>query len=412
MKRFLGVVLMFWVGHSWAQPLPEVPATDVQAFVAQAQRGGRVAMREGVYRLDRPLILNNPVELVGTGSKKTVLASRAEGQLIRFNSTGKSSATGIAFEHQGTAQAYVIYIQAGDVTLNDVAVSGAMRDEANRQGGSGIIVWNNAKLTLNKSVVFKNQLEGVAALAQSQVVISDCDISENQGSGLSLYDDSTGQVTNTLFELNQASGLEVLLRSKLSLENSDVQKNGEFGLFVADTAAATLKMNTIQQNTYSGILARDQAQVNLENNDILSNKESGVFYVGSATGAVRSNLVEKNTINGIAVSEKARIQVINNMVRSNAEFGIYAEKEALLVAQQNTIESSGYSGILARDSVQATLERNLLQSNGEYGIFFVGNAGGRVQGNECKQNKRVDLYLEKTSKPTIGENACKVERQP
>lgn len=412
MKSFLSLVLASLMGFSLAQSLPEVPAADVQAFVAQAQRGGRVVLRSGIYRLNQPLVLGNPVELVGAGSDKTVLASRAEGQVIRFNSTGKSSATGIAFEHLGTAQAYVVDVRAGEVTLTDVAVSGAVRDEANRQGGSGIIVWNNSKLTLNKSSVFKNQLEGIAALDQSQLVISDSDISENEGSGVVLYDSSTAQIVNSLLEKNGSTGIEVLNKSKLSVEKCDIRQNAEFGIFVRGTASAAVKDNGINGNTYSGILARDQAQVSLENNDILGNKESGIFYLGSATGVVRSNLIEKNTYSGIKVSEKARPLIENNMVRGNNEFGLVADKDAVVTVRQNTFDSNGYSGILARDNVQAILERNLLQNNGEHGILFVGNAGGRAQGNECKQNKLTDLYLEKSSNPTLGTNACKLERQP
>lgn len=411
MRHIVAAGLLF-IGLAFTQSLPEVPASEVQAFVAQAQRGGRVALRAGIYRLTQPLTLNNPVELVGAGSTQTVITSTAEGYVVSFRGGGKSSATGLAFEYQGKAQAYVVYIQEGEVILTDVAVSGAVRDAANKQGGSGIIVWNDSKLTLNKSVVWSNELEGVAVLDKSQVVIKDSDLSENVGSGLSLYDDSAGQVDNTLFEQNEASGIELFDRSQLTLENSDLQMNGEFGLYVADAASATARENSIQQNTFSGVLARDQAQVTLENNDILSNKEAGILCVGLATSVIRNNLIEKNATNGISASEKARVLAINNLVRGNAEFGLAASKEAVVSAQQNTIEFSGYSGILARDNVQVILERNLLQNNGEHGIFFVGNAGGRAQGNECKQNKLTDLYLEKSSNPTLGTNACKVERQP
>jgi parallel beta-helix repeat protein len=144
-------------------------------------------------------------------------------------------------------------------------------------GGRGIVLFNNAEITLTFSNVSRNYDGGILMTHTSRAVLRNNLVSQNGTAGAYYEMETTGEITGNLFTNNGARGSR--------------GPGGNNGVEIAGLAAPmTISGNTFSSNTLNGIFIED-GTVNLLNNTFFDN------FVG-VTVANSRNMPVNVTIRG------------------------------------------------------------------------------------------------------------------
>ncbi|MEM7532636.1 MAG: choice-of-anchor D domain-containing protein [Chloroflexota bacterium] len=208
--------------------------------------------------------------------------------------------SGITITRNSAAQFRIMYVNGGDITLDNVTIhNGSLTGTGNPSGnGAGIMGNNNAVINLTNSRIISN--------ASTQ----------NRGGGLYTRGSSDVTLTNSEVRENYArqhgGGLQVRYTSTLNLISSRIvsntgQNNGGGGIFARQSMVNIT--DTLVSENYSsvrggGIYVQNSSAVTITNSDISTNtsKEHGggimTRFNGDTLVRVVDSVVRNNYANG------------------------------------------------------------------------------------------------------------------
>jgi parallel beta-helix repeat protein len=344
--------------------------------VQNAPDGATIHLAAGEYRLEGPLDIDRPLQLVGEGMTESTIMSNAEGFAVRYRGEGLFGAQDLTFRHVGSAPAHTMVVDGGEVALARCRFTGSIEGEELWTGGVGL-----------------------------------------------LLSEASGQVEECLADSNGMAGIVFAAGAAITLEDNII-RNNQYNLVYFDDAGGVARGNQVLGGM-DGILVTDQAQPTLEENACQDNSEAGIVYLGTSGGLARGNDCTENVI-GVIVSEQAQPTLEGNLCGGN-NYGIVIDGQAQPTLEGNrcldvdldgiTYAGSaggvarnnectmGVTGIKLTEQAQPLLEGNISTGNYTYGIAYLDTSGGIARGNECSGNE-VGLYVKRSSTVELVDNDC------
>lgn len=274
----------------WGETVLDPKASSsLTEAINRAPVHGKIFLREGVYRLDRPLEITRPVELLGEGMEKTFVACEKEEYVLKV--WGKSfTAKGITFEHRGSKASHVAVIASACIRIEACRFCGAVFDQSSETGGVGLYVRGTATGTVRDCIFCNNQLYGICLSGEANLVLLSNACERNSVAGI-MYTESAGGVAR----------------------NNVCRNNNHIGIAVLSNGKPRIVGNTCEHNGKAGILYFNAGGVAI-NNVCRNNEDAGIFVSGQATPILQANTCEGNKRYQIVKGKEAHPQLLSNLV--------------------------------------------------------------------------------------------------
>lgn len=375
---------------------------DTAALLAQIAVGGSVTVPAGAFMLSAPLMIDTDTDLTGAGMKATLLMSDApqDTVIMRGSAVGLSD-LGIA--HLGHVPARSVLQEGGSLNLSHVLLTGAVRDDATSEFGSGLWVKDAGEARISDSSVTGNVF-GVYVSDRSQVSVTSTVLNANRDGAFLFKDQSSGTVTGSTIEGNGSHGVHITGQATPELASNRIRNNRGRGITVYGQATPTIHDNTIEGNTLQGIGVQDTATPNIETNVIQGNKQSGVTYFDNAGGSASSNTVQANQTAGFRITEYAAPTLDGNTVTRNRENGLGYSEYAAGSASSNTITANGNPGIAVWGDAQPTLNVNTISQNKQSGVVLAERSAAQLSDNRINGNALYGLIVTDSAAPEVTGN--------
>lgn len=267
------------------------PDDDLQAAILGAEPGAVVRLTAGEHVIDDPLMLLQPVTLVGAGRDETTIASSAEGAAIAFIGEGTIRLEDLEVRHTGDAPASVLVFTAGAVQLSGVRAAGGVADEAGTSG-FGVVLGGvaptdaGAPQELEDVEVVDNAAGGIAVVDEAAPIIAGATVRDNAGCGVCYLGVAGGQLRASTATGNDV-GVALGEMADPSIEQLRASDNRSAGIVVEAEATGRLQDADVRGNGPIGVLVRDEAAPTLDGLTVEDHAEAAIIFGGAAGGSVR-----------------------------------------------------------------------------------------------------------------------------
>jgi hypothetical protein len=130
----------------------------------------------------------------------------------------------------------------------------------------------------------------------------------------------------------------------------------------------------------------------------------GLRVEGGARGTVRDCEAVDNLGDGMRLAGKAEVTLSGCLLARNGGHGVTFEQRATGAADSNEVTANGMSGIQVINRAAPALTRNRITHNRHGGLVFMGNARGSAAGNHLDGNGRHAIARYDRARPTLGLN--------
>lgn len=329
---------------------PTCPFKTIADAIQAAKPGDVVAIGPGTYR--ERLVLDKSLTLRGAGRANTIMRASLEDFTIVV---------------QGTTQ----------LTLEGVRIE-APQDEEGRWTAQGIIVTDQAKLSLHSALLTGGKL------------------------GIFVEDGASAEIYNTVISNYTDTAITVRGKAHLTLGYSVLKKNRRnFSLYVSaqglieeneiiggvtefsGESRATLRGNRF---TYAPSVFYKEPGLRLLNDETRLYNNEFISYKIDVFGTTRV-IMEGNKLRGQGVSfYDASSGVVANNEIINAKFGIFVRSTGSVEIEKNHITMNDGRGIEVGHA-KATVRANTVSGNGSDGIVLFGRVNAEIVSNQVVQNQ-------------------------
>jgi len=275
-----------------------------------------------------------------------------------------------------------------EAVLVDTVVHETLALESDGSGGSGIDIYEGARLEATRLLVAANHQIGVFAKdVDTEVTLTDVIVRD------------TSPVRGGMM----GRGINVQDGARLEATRALVSGNSEMGVFAAGVGVVVVLDDSIVRGTMAreadglggrGINAQEGGRLEASRVLVEQNTEVGVFAVHAGTEVVLADVVVRDTQprpsdgtagRGLYAETGARIEASRLWVERNRDVGVFLASEgteALLtdvVVRDTEPEASGTGGrgISAQAGARLTASRLLVSNSRECGVF-TGETGASI----------------------------------
>jgi len=207
---------------------------DLEEAVARAPDGARILLGPGRHRLEHPLRITRPIRIQGPGPDQATIVCDGEDFVLRFEGEGPFALADLAVEHDGVRPASVIQVFSGEIDLQRIQVTGAVRHVPTRRGGQGLLVGGTARGQVLSSVFRQNGLHGIQVTGHAVLRIEGCHCLENGQTGISWFESASGAARDNVAEQNDRYGLAVVPPARPQLSGNLCRQNRRGGLYLEE----------------------------------------------------------------------------------------------------------------------------------------------------------------------------------
>ncbi|MEM2593123.1 MAG: right-handed parallel beta-helix repeat-containing protein [Thermofilaceae archaeon] len=189
------------------------------------------------------------------------------------------------------------------------------------------------RVTLEGLIVQGMALEQAVAvkiLGQATALLNNIEVGPSVYFGLIVDDQAQVTIKNSRFSGNGASGISIVGSAQVTLEDSVVFANGVKGISVTENGQLHVVRTTIfgmelkAVGAGIGIDANDQSKVVIEESLIYDNRLEGVQASESSAVEIIKSVIANNGRSGILLFDKPTVIVRESIIHSNDPWGIAA----------------------------------------------------------------------------------------
>lgn len=397
---------------------------DLEQAVCALAENGTLYLQSGEYKLQKPLIISNPLILRGEDMNTTCISFSGEGYVVKIEANKYFEVNKLHFKHTGELVASVLLVENSKINIWSCRFSheGANDTES---GSSGVYLTGESSGKVSNSYFLDSPLSGIFIdeLVNVDILENEC---VRNGCGIFIEGGSVF-VSGNRCNYNKFSGILVTENAKPSIKgnqcshnitgiaftesaNGQVEDNrccdNNCGISVMGSACPSLLKNDCSENTVAGILVSNEANPTIELNTCKDNQESGISYKHSATGIARFNQCIGNNLCGILVIEQATPILERNSCEQNKATGIGFSDTASGEARSNNCSNNGDFGIAVFEEAKPLIVLNQCEKN-DVGILYSGTASGTAQNNKCINNSSIGIFILNQAQPTLDNNICR-----
>jgi parallel beta-helix repeat protein len=211
------------------------------------------------------------------------------------------------------------------------------------------------KVVLTGNEIKENELVGVAITHFSTAQISGGQIADTKADakgrfGIGLEIDSSRYEAVTVAAItvfrNASIGIEVKGQSHVMVSSCQVFDN-DWGLFGRDSAQMRLQNTQLFSNRYDGLVMAHQTQASLANSKISNNRRNGLSVL--LMSQVQVNLIDSevsgNKKDGLIVQGQTQVTLVNSVVSNNRRSGLFTWSQAQVNLNNSEISNNGRDGL-------------------------------------------------------------------
>jgi parallel beta-helix repeat protein len=338
---------------------------DLSAVAAGLPAGSTLVLPPGRLRLPDPLVLLQPLTIVGAGRERTTVASSARDFAVLHLGPGQLVLRALTIAHEGGAAASLVVVPAGGYVLASVRLTGARGSGG--AGGNGILVG-----------VRRAGAAGAAAITAS-------DLSHNTGAGLAVAVADSPSVTRTTFAGNGACGVCLRGAARGRYVGNRFTDNG-IGIDVGDVAAPVLI-----------------------DNDITRSRSVGLSLRGRAGGSATGNTLTASRVAGIVAKDAVTTRLERNRLSGHDKVGAAFTGTTRAVFSANEVTGAGV-GVQIDGSAAPVISGNVLRGSRRAAGLVAGTSAPSVSGSRCV-GSALGWVVSAGARPVFGRDACSRSRQ-
>jgi len=234
------------------------PGESIQRAIDRARAGATICLAEGEW--DEHLTISKNLTLRGAGPDATRVRGHApEKPVLHVH-----------------VSAPTVRLPGRPPEVVEVHLSGLTLSGGLTWDGAGVLVEDNAQVTVENVRIENNEGPGIALRDSAQGTIIDTTLEGNVRAGLHVVDDAQAVVEGATIVRNQVHGIIVSGEAQVTLEGTTIADNNWNGIYLRDAAQATVEDAVIENNGWSGLELRHVARATLTGNRITDNARFGV----------------------------------------------------------------------------------------------------------------------------------------
>ncbi|HBF41701.1 MAG TPA: hypothetical protein DDW19_08050 [Anaerolineaceae bacterium] len=380
---------------------------DLTSIIESATDGDVITLAPGVFTLTHGLNLNKNLTLIGAGAAQTTITTTIPYSeittMLMFSGSGTLTFKGIKMEYAGNDPAAVLFMQSGNLVLEDCILTGATLSASGKQNGAismandatavirnsqiagslnrmdpenpqkipgGIFLAGTNKLNLEGSSITDSYI-GVYAYGQAQVTITGGRLSHNY-SALTLLETATASISDSIFSNCLGSCIVTVDDSQATISDNTFRDAPErLAIQVTGNSKAQIIHNAFT-NFMSAIIFMDNASGEAVENTLEGFNNIGIVVESSSAPTLSNNIFSPGTNNqekaiGILYQDSAAGEARDNHF-SNLFLGISVKDDASPLLDSNTIGSC-FMGISYSGNAKGIANKNIIRF-GETGILI------------------------------------------
>jgi Right handed beta helix region len=387
----------------------------------RAPSGGRVLVRPGVYK--ESLTISKKIEIVADGPADSVAVESVDGNcllmqadLARVRGLTLRGASG----RQGRGR-YAVSVPTGKLILEDCRITSDTLACVAATGGS-------ATAELRRCRVVGGASAGLFVSDKADVVLDDCDVTENALAGIECRRGGRMAVRGCRISRNGQAGVLVHELGEATLENCDIFANSQAGVEVRDDGHPVLKRCKVRNGLGAGVRLHG-GQATLEDCELFENALANLearhggsptlkrcrLYQGKQAGARfgrdGQGLLEDCDLFGNA---RAAVEILQNAnptlrrctVRECGDLGVAIQDRGRGVLEDCDLSDAGAAVLAIRQSATPTVRRCKIHDGRRAGVFVAGRGGGTLEECEIFANKGPGVAITAEANPVL--KSCQV----
>lgn len=200
-------------------------------------------------------------------------------------------------------------------------------------------------------------------------------------------------VSNCVIQDTRSNGFQGFV-GDARIMNTVIRNAGGAGVSLSRGASAGISQNSqIVDNAGPGILADRNATVVVTSSTISGNGSTGVQLQSGSNGSVSGSVIEGNGTDnarpgaGISVSQSQAVMLDWNTIRYNRQDGVIVTAGGSATIDDNTIAENGGHGVNAYLGSLLVLHRNVISDNGDSGVVGYAHSTVQIGGATILDNK-------------------------
>ncbi len=382
----------------------------------RAPAGGRVLVRPGVYK--ESLTILKKVEIVADGPPDSVVVESVDGNcllmqadLARVRGLTLRGASG----RQGRGR-YAVSVPTGKLILEDCRITS---DTLACFAAVGIA----ATAELRHCRVVGGAATGVLVSDKADVILEDCDVSENALAGIECRRNGRLTVRGSRVSRSGQAGILVHELGQATLEDCDIFANSQAGVEVRDDGRPVLKRCKVRNGQGSGVRLHggqatledcqlfENAQANLEVRHggdptlkrcrIYQGKQAGARFGRDAKGTLEDCDLFGNVRAAIEILQNANPTLRRCTIRECGDFGVAIQDRGRGTLEDCDLGDAGLIVLAIRQSATPTLHRCKIHDGRKVGVFVAGRGGGTLEDCEIFANKGPGVAITAEATPVL-----------
>ncbi|MEZ5334796.1 MAG: NosD domain-containing protein, partial [Methanolobus sp.] len=379
--------------------------TSIQTAIDNSSNGDTIYVASGEYIEN--IVVNKQVAIVSeNGSSETSIIAADAGEHVVYVTAGNVTING--FNISGADEKSGIYLDSDNntlinnqVSLNEYGIhlyssqynvleNNSMSDNTYNFGVEGYYGVRNDIDTSNtvddKPIYYLTAVNGVT-------------IDEDSNAG-TIYCIGCKNITIKNVTLsNNLNGIYFQRTSDSKIDNIQAYDN-KYGIAPWYYSNENVITNNIAENNEYGIAIRHNSEGNILNNNAVSSKGIFGIQIYSDNTILVSNSASDNNGHGIALASNNNT-LISNVALNNRWNGIYLLSSFHNKLEENNATGNGINGLFLKSSETNTLTGNTFMENEDHGIYFNMSHSNKMKDNIVSGNVNFGLRLSNSSSNLI-----------
>ena len=326
--------------------------STLTAALEAAKPGDRILVRPGLYK--EGVIITKAVEIIGDGELGEVVIEAMGADVVLFRAN-MGRIVNLTLRQTGGGNWYGLDVTQGrldlegcDITSRSLACIGIhggsdprlRRNRIHAGKGGGVIVFDDAKGTLEDNDIFANPVSAVLIHSGGNPTLRRNRIHDGEQSGVVVYEGGFGVLEDNDIFNNAYAGVAIKTGGNPVLRRNRIHDGKEGGVYVYEAGLGTIEDNDIFKNAGAGVLITEDGNPNILRNRIHDGQEAGVLVADKGLGTIEENDIFGNTLNGVEIATQGKAVLRGNRISKNKFAAIYVHDGGRGVIEANDLREN------------------------------------------------------------------------
>lgn len=299
---------------------------SISAAVAAADAGTVIEVYPGLYT--GGVDITKPVEIVGVGSRSTIVWEASDDNVIRWDAVSGRIANMTLRQTGGSY--YAVSFRGGSAVLEDCDLTA--------QENAIIGIRDGADPVIRGNRIHDGASAGVYIFDGGKGQIINNEIYQNTKSAVLLKSGADPVVRGNIIRNGKANGIQLIEGSKGLFEDNDIFGHEFPNIAIRDGSSPIIRANQIRDGASSGIFVFNDGAGLIEDNTISGNQSVGISVKSGGAPIVRNNRVTGNDSYAIWVREGGAGTYEGNDLKGNTNRAFLIGSDAGVVSRSGNFE--------------------------------------------------------------------------